>query len=363
MRILILSANTGGGHNSTALAIAEQLQTQGVQAEIDDALSYISEKVSHFVSWGHSYVYRKMPRLFNAGYRFEEKHPPRFIYNRCAKGTERLARRLEEGFDAVICTHAFAGMMLTALRQQGATTPPAYFVATDYTCSPGVADLAMDGFFIPHESLKSEFMERGVKPERLHATGIPIAAAFYEKKDRLTARRALSLPTNGRIVLLGCGSMGAGRLDRSALELLKTLPMDTMLVVLCGNNQAAYHALQPYVGERLRALPFTDRVPDYMSAADLYITKPGGLTITEAVIRRLPMVYINAVPGLETRNFDFMIQSGVACGADKWCEVTALVQQVLQDPAAMEAQLACMEQFPQANAAAAISRIVIEQMK
>ena len=76
MRVLILSANTGGGHNSTARALADQLERLGADYEIADTLAFISETVSDFISWGHSYVYRKLPRLFGIGYRFEEKHPP-----------------------------------------------------------------------------------------------------------------------------------------------------------------------------------------------------------------------------------------------------------------------------------------------
>ena len=76
MKVLILSANTGGGHNSTARALADQLVKQNIEYEIADTLAFISEKVSDFISWGHSYVYRKLPKLFGVGYRFEEKHPP-----------------------------------------------------------------------------------------------------------------------------------------------------------------------------------------------------------------------------------------------------------------------------------------------
>ena len=96
MRVLILSANTGAGHNSTAGAIAEALEKRGAEYEIADALAFISEKVSDFISKGHSYVYRKLPRLFGLGYRFEERHSVRFIYEQCAKGAPALQKKLEE---------------------------------------------------------------------------------------------------------------------------------------------------------------------------------------------------------------------------------------------------------------------------
>ena len=80
MRVLILSANTGGGHNSTANALGEQLHAMKAEYKITDCLAYISEKVSDFISWGHSYVYRNLPKLFGAGYRFEENHSTAFHF-------------------------------------------------------------------------------------------------------------------------------------------------------------------------------------------------------------------------------------------------------------------------------------------
>ena len=115
MRVLILSANTGGGHNSVASALSEYFEKVGVTAETADTLKFISEKASDFISWGHSYVYRKLPRLFGLGYRFEERHSPRFIYEQCAKGADALASYLEENkYDAIVCVQLVAEYIYNA---------------------------------------------------------------------------------------------------------------------------------------------------------------------------------------------------------------------------------------------------------
>lgn len=362
MRILILSANTGGGHNSTAAAIAEQLKTQGIGADVSDSLSYISEKVSDFISWGHSYVYRKLPRLFGIGYRFEEKHTPRFIYNRCAKGAQGLYQKLCEGYDAVICVHVFAGLMMTEVRKVYGLQLPTYFVATDYTCSPGVADLYADRYFIPHKMLLGEFIRAGIAADQLVASGIPIAEEFYRSEDRASVRRELGLPQDQKIVLISCGSMGAGHLDREAMKLFDQLPEDTALCVLCGNNRKTYDALKENACDRLFVVPFTEKVRSYMSAADLYITKPGGLMTTEALAKRLPMVLITAVPGLETRNYEFLTEHGVACGAKDWKQVREQVLQLLRDDAKRLALTAQMESFLPENAAGTLCAQILSDL-
>lgn len=360
MRVLILSANTGGGHNSTARSLGEQMTKMNIAYEVADTLAFISEKVSDFISWGHSYVYRKMPRLFGIGYRYEEKHPPRFLYDQCAKGADALHEHLEKNqYDAVVCVHVFSALMITEVRERYGSRIPVYFIATDYTCSPGVSESKLDGYFIPHRMLLGEFIRSGVTADKLHATGIPVASAFYDEDDKAMVRRSLKLPEDGKVVLFSCGSMGCGHLEKRTLPLLQHLPKNAVLVVLCGKNEKAYEELLPYAGDRLRVVSFTDCVPFYMAAADVYITKPGGLTTTEAIAKRVPMIFIDAVPGLETRNFDFLIQNGVAVGAKSWRQVVGLVQKHLKDPALLQKQIDTMKSFNPRNAAEQICRYIL----
>ena len=360
MQVLILSANTGGGHNSTARALSECFETMGVSVETADALKFISDKASDFIQWGHSYVYRKLPRLFGLGYRFEEKHSPHFIYEQCAKGTDALQQHLESvGYDAVICVHVFAGMMMTELRKRYGAVVPTFFLATDYTCSPGVSELDADGFFIPHRMLLSEFVRNGIAANKLFVTGIPVRRAFCESEDRASMRRALKLPEQGPVVLLSCGSMGCGNLEQTAILLSESLPKGAVLVAICGNNDKAYAELIANPRDNLRVVGYTEHMSFYMSSADLYVTKPGGLTTTEAIVKRLPMVLFDAVPGLETRNYDFLISSGVAVGAKNKRRLVLTTLSALKDTDACAARIKAMEDFLPHNAAEQICKRVI----
>ena len=359
MRVLILSANTGGGHNTTAAALVEQFEKMNITCEIADALSMISEKASNFISWGHSYVYRKMPRLFGTAYRFEEKHPPQKIYDYFAKGAVALQEKLlAECFDAVICVHVFAGMMMTEVRRRFENRIPNYFVATDYTCSPGVSALDADAFFIPHRMLFGEFIRAMIPADKLYATGIPLRSEFYEEIDQKEARRRLGLREDGRMVLLGCGSIGCGKLDRHALELANRLPNDVTLVVLCGKNEELANDLSRFSSDTFVVVGFTGYVPLYMSAADIYLTKPGGLMTTEAIAKRLPMVFVDAVPGCETRNFDFLSGSSVAEGTKNWKQAIHHTVRMLENTECLEEQKEAMVRFHRGNAAEQICRCV-----
>lgn len=364
MHVLILSANTGGGHNSAAAALTEQLKKANAECTITDALALIDPKVSKLVSKGHNYIYRRHPHLFGTVYRYEEHHSTEFIYEQCAHGAERLAQLLQEGnYDGVICTHVFSGMMLTEAKRKFLLHIPSFFIATDYTCSPGVNALDVDTVFIPHRSLLAEFVRCDIRADRLFPSGIPVRQDFCRRWEKQEAKRMLHLPEDRKMVLLACGSMGCGHLDKQTLFLLEHLPEDVCLTVLCGNNEQAYQQLLPHISERLHILRYTDIVGDLLSAADLYITKPGGLSVTEAIVKRTPMLLVNAVPGCETHNYDFLLKAGIARGASKWKQVPAIVAEALENEAETAKQIELMEQYDVQNAAEVICKHVLSVCK
>jgi len=118
MRVLILSCDTGGGHNACARAIQEAFLECGCHCDVADSVQFVSEKLSKFMSWGHTTMYRHIPGLFRFGYGFAEKHPAMLdddaaVYKLLTGGTEQLHAYIQEGkYDSVICSHVFSGLLL-----------------------------------------------------------------------------------------------------------------------------------------------------------------------------------------------------------------------------------------------------------
>ena len=341
MKIAILSCNTGGGHNAAAAALAEELAARG-----------------------HDFAYRYTPKLYGAGYRREEKRPSPLLYENSIRGIGPLYEALMDlGADAAICVHVFPAMMMTELRCSYGLRMPAWFVATDFTCSPGVGELQLDGICIPHPALTPEFEAAGLPRERIYATGIPIRRQFCRMPDRAAARRQLGLDNCRHVFTLACGSMGAGPLRSTAACIAGLLGHDDMLVAVCGSNQRMHRQMiDDFVDNpRVRVLGFTDQMCAYMQASDLLISKAGGLTTAEAVASRTPLLYLNAVPGCESRNIGFMTGRGYALAVENDEELTPLLSGVISgaiDPTAMLRRRE--EQFPQ-NAAAAICDLACDQ--
>ncbi len=328
MRFLILSANTGGGHNAAAYAIQEELNRHGIESDVQDCLSFISEKTSDFISWGHSYLYKHLPRVFGRAYRLEEQRSSPFIYDSIALGaTKYHAFIAKHDYQAVICVHVFSGALVTEEQRRFGKSLPHFFVATDYTCSPGAAEIEADAWLIPDEGLIGEFVLCGVPRDRIVATGIPIRREFSDRLDKSEARRHLGLPIDGRIVLMCCGSIGCGKMDRIVPQFAAALPSDTTLVVICGNNDKLYEQLIEESMPRVAVVGFTDKIAHYMAAADVCLSKPGGLSTTELLASCAPSVLVLVVPGCESHNLAFVADKGLALGAEGW--ESAIVQALL----------------------------------
>lgn len=318
MRVLILTCNTGGGHNAVAAALAESFRRLGVSSDTADGLSFISQKASRFVSKWHTRFYRRYPKLYRAGYMSAENDAESNdrdnpVYRYMARGARRLGRAIQDGgYDAVVCVHVIPAMMMTELRRQHETGPVFCFVATDYTCSPTVGGCTPDVCVIPHEELAEEFVSCGIARETLLAAGIPVRAVFRERGDRAAARSELALPPEGRHIVLMSGSIGCGPMADIAAELEKRMERGDFASVLCGSNRQMLYALRRRGFRRVEAVGFTNRVHRYMDSADVLVSKPGGISITEAGTRGTPLLLADMVGGCETRNQEFFHARGWA---------------------------------------------------
>ena len=340
MRTLLLSCNTGAGHNSCALAIQEAFLTHEEPCATVDALEFISEKASQFVSNWHTRIYRHAPRLFGSGYQGAEHHDDLFregtlLYKCITAGAEKLYEFiLAGGYDNIVCTHVFPALTLTEIRRR---YPSAAFyashVSTDYTCSPCTADSQLDCYFIPAASLADEFTLCGIPRNKLVPSGIPVRRAFYERCPLPEGKARLGLDPRRRHLLMMCGSMGCGPMEELASHLCGRLSDSQELTVICGTNESLYEKLQRQYGQQscVHIYGTVDNVPQLMQSADLFLTKPGGLSTTEAMTARLPMVLIDAVAGCEEPNLDYFLHNGMAVTADTPEAVADTALELLED--------------------------------
>ena len=340
MRTLILSCNTGEGHNSCAKAIQETYAAHGETCDIVDALQFISKRASQFISDWHSRIYRHAPKLYKAGYHTAEERTSVFregttVYRYLTSGSEKLYHFiLDGGYDNIICTHVFPALALTAMLKHHPMPLVTSFVSTDYTCSPSVENSELDYYFIPDISLTEEFVQCGVPREKLIDSGMPVKQAFYQDTDKAAAKAELGLPADHQHLLVMCGSIGCGPIKELTEDLLIRLTSEQELTIVCGANEELFAKLERYFAHdpRIHIHGMVDYVPVLIHSADLFLTKPGGLSTSEAAACGVPMLLMDTVAGCEGHNLNFFLRQGIAVTADTPKHLADLAAALLADP-------------------------------
>ena len=354
MKLLIFTAATGGGHLRAAHAIQETLEQQGLaQAVTVDALKEVGKVFDKIICGSYLFMARRAPRLFGRMYRSSNK---KNLFSGLVPAiTGQVSRRLmrcirREQPDAIITTHPFAASMAAALREKGKIRIPVLSLITDDgTHRAYLAENRADGYIVATEDMIPELVAWGVPAEKGHPFGIPVHQAFFEKISRQDARKALGLRADLPLVLFMAGSFGVSNIlgiFRNLQELMGGDEPKAQLVVITGRNERLYKTFQEEVARGVR-LPtqlvfFTTEVEKYMHAADLLVSKPGGLTVSEALACNLPLAAFDAIPGQEEDNAAFLARHGMAIRMKTDAEAPGAIAGLMADPERLaQMQRAC----------------------
>ena len=340
MKALVLSCNTGQGHNSAGKAVIDELTKRGVECEMLDTLAFGSEFASEVVCKIHSKCAMHAPKIYAMGLKAAEKIDespvkPSPCYMANATYADNLYKYItKNGYDTIIMPHVFPSQALTRIKKKHAPNIRTYFIATDYAYPPFLKETDVDAYFIPHKDLADEFSDNGVAREKLIPVGIPVSEKFLQKTDKTEARLKLGLPVDGNILLVMTGSMGFG--DNMTLigKLLNKIPDETHVVVMGGNNEKMKSELRDTYRheDRLTVLDFTTEVSLYMDACDILFTKPGGLSTTEAAVKGIPMIHTSPIPGWEESNVKFFREHEMSLFGETPDELVTAVLYLLGNP-------------------------------
>lgn len=343
MKILILSITTGGGHNVSAKALMQEAEKQGAECVLADAYLTVSKLLYHFIDWIYQFCGGAGRHLYGFFYRWAEKHlgspfKARLAAKKNARRTPRILALIErEKPDVILYTHVFAGEILEALRKKGQLQVPCVGICTDFTLHPHWERIGKLGHLVlPHEDMAAVAVKRSFVKEKIHPFGIPILPSFAETTAKEEARAALGIPCDKKCVLVMCGSMGYGN-PAKLVKRLDASQEEFRLLVVCGHNKRGYHKVQKLKTRHEKAVyGFTDQVRLLMDSADCLVSKPGGLSVSEALSQGKPLIIVNPIPGHEVRNAQFLCQRGAALSALDFPSPTEALDRYLQDPALAE---------------------------
>ncbi len=368
MKILILSCSTGEGHNSAALALKEEFDSRGVKNAFRDPVAFGGKRAQRFVSSCYNNMIRTSPNAFGAVYKLGELYYstglPSPIYAANAAYCRELYSFVQAGgFDAIVATHLYGMEAASAIRRRLGVTIPTYGVLTDYTVIPFFTEPDIDGYFIPHEEVRSQMTRRGVPSEKIFATGIPVSPKFYHNLSMGDARALLGIDGARRMLLVMSGGIGGGNLPALCDALRSAAGSETDIYVMTGKNDRMRQCLaRRYANDpRVKAVPFTREVNVYMNAANVLLSKPGGLSSTEAAAANVPLIHINSIPGCETHNVQFFLEHGMALPAKTPEDAARLAMMLAGDEKAAEEMRRRQRDIINPRAAAMIADILTER--
>lgn len=374
-RILIAHVTAGAGHTRAAEAIARAYQNLYPDANVKlvDTLDYINS------------VYKK---VYNNTYLALVKHTPRlwgYIYERYDKDEEG-GQRIDDKFrqsletlqagdfrdflddfspDVVICTHFLPMQLISRWKKKRKSSLPLYAVVTDFALHTFWIVEEIDGYFVANDNVRRELQTRGAMAKNIYQTGIPVDPVFSTLPLQSEVRDKLGLERDLPTVLIMSGGYGVGDVT-SLISSFKDVSTKMQLLIVCGRNEE----LHTQVAQIAHTLPvttqvygFVNNVHELMRAADLVITKPGGLSSSEALAANCPMMIINPIPGQEQRNSDYLLEQGAATILHQLPDGAYYVEKLLNDKDRLASMIQRTRAIGRKDAAMEISRKVTELAK
>ncbi len=332
-RGLIFTASTGGGHNQAAHSLKEQLSNHDLDFYVVDTFKENSKFLEMMIEDGYSFLANYTPKLYGEIYRFSGYKTT----NRQLKKLFKLMLKKKlltyiEHYDPsiIISTHPIFVHIIAELKREGLTKAVCLSVVTDLGVHRFYVHESIDAYITGSKITNHQLKKLGIPDNRLFDYGIPVKEEFYKKSD--AHRRDFSPFT---ILLMG-GSMGSRKLYKT-LDALTKIESPISIQVVCGNNKMVKQAIETHFSNppshiKIDVFGFISNVHELMDQADILISKPGGLTLTEAINKHLPIVVPFYIDGQEAENTEILASEGIGLYVKSLEQLPVTIENFINEP-------------------------------
>lgn len=318
MKVLFFSASIGSGHDQVAHTLAKQMErvSPGIQVQVLDIVKTISPFLSRVMLDSYLALLKYAPGVWGLLHsQFSEPKklpdPLEFVNNFLSQ--EVKDRITQFNPDLIVNTYALGSTITGLLRSKKQITAPTATIITDYNLHSYWITKGIDRFYVASKLLQDILIEYGLNKNEVLPLGLPVRKTFLDVKgkDSQEIRLELGLRNIPTILFMG-GGLGLGDI----ISFVKKIDLqlnNSQLIIACGKSKELYHKANQLVTKNaLKALPYVENIEQYMKCASIIITKPGGVTLTEAMVLGKPLALISPIPGQESHNEDFLLNQGVA---------------------------------------------------
>jgi processive 1,2-diacylglycerol beta-glucosyltransferase len=361
-KVLILSAAVGAGHLRAAEALEKAFKQTGAAEEVRniDVLNYTNPLFRRLYGRAYIDMVNRMPEVL--GWMYDSLDKPwqnerrRLALDRL--NTQPLIKFLKNYQpDIAVCTHFLPAEIISWLTAKDKISFPQSIVVTDFDVHAMWLCHHFERYFVALDETRVHLEKLGIPADRITVSGIPIDPVFAEHKDKREMRRKYDLEPDKLTILVSAGGFGVGNIEH-LLEALAGLRTPAQVLAVCGRNEELKTRLEELSAEKLnnrnvtfKPVGFTTAMDEYMSAADLIVGKPGGLTTAEAMAKNLIFVVVNPIPGQEERNSDHLLEKGCAIKCNNLPTLAYKIDELVGDDARFEKMKINARSFSRPNAA------------
>jgi len=338
MRILIATVTAGGGHLAAAAALDEAWRSWRPKDTVErvDLVKFFSPLHRKIHADGYVKLVERAPELW--GMLFAKTDNPKTVRrlnriqqlfpSRARLGFARFVKKFQP--DAVLSTHFTPVTEMGEMRRKNPQPSPlSVSIVTDFEAHALWMDPHVDLYCVAAEETKARLVARGAAEADVLATGIPIAAKFAGPLEGSDIRKRMGWREDLPVMLVLGGGFGMGPVAEIVRELDK-VKREFQIVVVCGRNQDLRRELA--VQDRkhpTHVLGFANNMHELMGVADLILTKPGGLTTSEALALGKPLFILDPIPGQEAANSDFLLERGAAAKVNRVVDLPFRIEKLL----------------------------------
>jgi processive 1,2-diacylglycerol beta-glucosyltransferase len=343
-KVLILSASAGAGHIRAAEAVERAFAQMHAAEEVRhiDVLQYTNKLFRHLYSKAYLEMVNKMPEVL--GWLYDQLDKP-WQNERRRLALDKLNTRPLVKFlknyqpDIIVCTHFLPAEIISWLKAKERIASRQAIVVTDFDVHALWLCHHYERYFVALDETRVHMEKLGIPNAKLTVTGIPIDPLFALHKDKRAMRDKHDLQPDVMTILVSAGGFGVGPVEH-ILESLSGMRHPAQVVALCGRNQELKSRLDHLAASlshagniKIKTIGYTTEMDELMSASDILLGKPGGLTTSEALAKELVFVIVNPIPGQEERNSDHLLEEGVAIRCNNLPALAFKIDRLLDDPA------------------------------